>query len=95
MLEARWRRKKAESDDLIIFSSKIGNKSEWARGLFISVNGFDERALQYLVSQGKQNFLAMTGNELDNVLRGKVDLIEILRNKVRLLAEEKRFNFLD
>ena len=95
LLEARWRRKKAERDDLIIFSSKIGNKSEWTRGLFISVNGFDERALQYFVSQGKPNFLAMTGNELESVLRGKVDLIEILRNKVRLLAEEKRFNFLD
>ena len=41
------------------------------------------------------NFVAMTGNELENVLNGKVDLIEILRKKVRLLAEEKRFTFLD
>jgi len=95
LLEARWRRKKAERDDMIIFSSKIDNKSEWTRGLFISVNGFDQLALEYILTRGKPNFVAMTGNELENVLNGKVDLIEILRKKVRLLAEEKRFTFLE
>ena len=93
LLEARWRRKTAERDDLIVFSSKIGNKSEWTRGFFISVNGFDENALQYLTSMGQMNFIAMKGSELEIILSGKADLIELLRRKVRLLAEEKKFYF--
>ena len=93
LLEARWRGKKAERDDLIIFSNKIGNKSEWTRGLIISVNGFGEGALRYLKSMGQINFIAMSGTELEHILSGKTDLIELLRKKVRLLAEEKGFYF--
>jgi hypothetical protein len=93
LLEARWRKMPALRDDLIIFSTKISNKSEWTRGMFMSVNGFETGALQYLTSIGPINFIVMTGSELEHILSGKTYLIELLRKKVRLLAEEKYFYF--
>jgi hypothetical protein len=93
LLEARWRKNPADRNDLIIFSTKVGNKSEWTRGIFVSMNGFDEGALHYLGSHGKLNFIAVRGNEIDKILKGEIDLIELIKKKVRISAEEKKFYF--
>ncbi len=93
LLEARWRKKPAERDDLIIFSTKVGNKSEWTRGIFVSVNGYDEEALHYLESHGKLNFIAVKGDEIEKILKGGIELIDLIRKKVRISAEERKFYF--
>jgi hypothetical protein len=95
LLEARWRTKPADRDDLIIFSTKVGNKSEWTRGIFVSVNGYDEEALHYLESHGKLNFIAVRGNEIEKILKGEIDTIDLIRKRVRISAEEKKFYFAD
>jgi hypothetical protein len=65
------------------------------KGNFISINGFNEQALNYLTSNSILNFIAIRGGEIELILDGKVDLLDMLRKKVRVLAEEKRFYFYD
>ena len=93
LLEARWRKNPANKNDLILFSTKVGNKSEWTRGIFVSVNGYDEEALHYHESHGKLNFIAVRGSEIEKMLSGEIDLIDLFRKKVRVSAEEKKFYF--
>ena len=93
LLEAKWRKKPAEKSDLVIFSSKIGSKSEWTRGIFISVNGFMDSAVENFTKGRKLNMIAMGGKEIELVITGKEDLINLLRKKVRKSAEEGKLYF--
>ena len=95
LLEARWRKNPSNKDDLTLFSSKIGMKSKWSRGIFISVSGFKEQALSAFTTRGGNSFIAMKGDEIDLVLAGKIDLAELLRKKVRISAEEGTLYFQD
>lgn len=91
LLEARWRRDKARKVDLSGFSDKVQRKSEWTRGLFISVSGFSEDALDGMTRGKSPNFVIMSGKDLERVLRAEVNLNDLLRNKVRVLAEKGEF----
>ena len=52
------------------------------------------RSMRKAAGQGLSEIdIAMSGTELEHILSGKTDLIELLRKKVRLLAEEKGFYF--
>ncbi len=93
LLEAKWRKKPAEKSDLVIFSSKIDSKSEWTRGIFISVNGYTDSALENFNKGRKLNMIAMSGNEIELVISGKEDLVNLLRKKVRKSAEEGKLYF--
>jgi hypothetical protein len=95
LLEARWRSRPTDKEDLSNFYFKIENKANWTRGIFISISGFNEQALNYLTSNSILNFIAIRGGEIELILDGKVDLLDMLRKKVRVLAEEKRFYFYD
>ncbi len=95
LLEAKWRRDPTGKNDLTIFSSKIGMKSKWSRGIFVSVNGFMDEALNAFTSRGGISFIVMRGGEIDLVLTGKIDLAELLRKKIRTSAEEGKFYFQD
>lgn len=80
ILEARWRKEKASVADLDNFSKKIARKAENTRGLFLSINGFENAALE-LHSQRGEAMIAMNGEDLALVLEGRVDLIELLIRK--------------
>lgn len=87
LLEAKWRKKPVETSDLLIFSSKIGNKSEWTKGIFISVNGFRDSAIENFTMGRKLNLIAMSGKEIELEISAKEDLISLLRKKIRKSAE--------
>ena len=55
--------------------------------------GYDEEALHYHESHGKLNFIAVRGSEIEKMLSGEIDLIDLFRKKVRVSAEEKKFYF--
>lgn len=93
LLEAKWTKKPTEKSDLVIFSSKIDGKSEWTRGLFISVNGFKDSAIESFTIGRKLNLIAMDGKEIELAISGKEDLANLLRKKVRKSAEEGKLYF--
>jgi hypothetical protein len=87
LLEARWRKKITNKSELLTFHGKITGKSEWTRGLFLSVKGFTSESLDSMRIGNRPNFVVMNGIELENALKGKVALNDLIRKKVRILAE--------
>jgi hypothetical protein len=88
LLEAKWEAKLLCEAPLLVFRGKIEGKSLFTRGLFISINGFSQPALE-AITKGKQpNFFMMDGYDLTVVLEGQMKLDELLKAKMRKLSEE-------
>lgn len=87
LLEARWRTAKAGRADLGFFSDKVERKSAWTRGLFISMSGFSEEAITAMKVGKPPGFVIMSRDDLLKVLEGRASLPDLLREKVRVLAE--------
>lgn len=87
LLEAKFTKSKIPEKDLLVFRGKIEGKSAFTRGLFLSINGFSKEAIQ-AITKGKQpNFVMMDGEDLRPVLAGRYPLDEVLRRKMRWLAQ--------
>lgn len=87
LLEAKWTAAPIPEADLLVFRGRIEGKSSFTRGLFISINGFSPPATQAIAVGKQPTFIMMDGADLYRVLEGHVRLDEILRRKVRRLAE--------
>jgi hypothetical protein len=86
LVEARWRKEPANAADLFVLRGKA-EKSEWTRGLFISVNGFSDLASPSLQIGRKANLIAMSGQDLMLVLERHWTLYDALRAKLRHTGE--------
>lgn len=90
LLEAKWEAQPLSEAPLLVFRGKVEGKSQFTRGLFIAIEGFSPAALD-AITRGKQaNFFLMHGNDLAIVLEGHIALDDLLRAKLRRLAEEGR-----
>lgn len=87
LLEAKWTADSVGEGDLLVFRGKIEGKSSFTRGLFISVNGFSRPALQAITTGKQPTFVMMDGADLYRILEGHLRLDDLLRRKVRRLAE--------
>ena len=88
LLEAKWHQTPLSEGDLLIFRGKVEGKSKYTRGVFISVNGISKDAAE-AITKGKQpNFFVIDGYDLTMALEDNIGLIELLRIRQRLLAEE-------
>lgn len=88
LIEAKWRAEKISEAPLLEFRGKVEGKSTITRGVFLSMSGYTEAAMDS-ITRGKQpNFFLMDGYDLSVVLEGHIDLIQLLRAKIRSLAEE-------
>jgi hypothetical protein len=81
LLEAKWTKDLIERKDLDGFKAKVERKIENTLGLFVSINGFQENAVQDHSSGALM--LLMTGADLYMVLDGRVDLVDLLKRKLR------------
>lgn len=86
LVEARWRKKQANTADLLVLRGKA-EKSEWTRGLFISIEGFCDLATPTLQIGRKANLIAMSGQDLILILERHWTLHEALRAKLRHTGE--------
>ena len=85
LLEAKWQGKPTGVADLHVFHGKIEQKAAWARGLFVSTNGFTEDGL---VAFGKgKRVICMDGLDLFEMLDHEIPLSQVLERKVRRAAE--------
>ncbi len=81
VVEARWRRELVDRGDADIFTAKVRRKGKNAIGLFVSVNGFTQPALdQY--SEGT-TFLTLDGSDLFLILDQRLRLDDVLKTKRR------------
>lgn len=85
LLEARWWKEPVEPKHLRDFEGKIRGKAKNVLGLFISVNGFTEGALNK--SAEETPLILMDGTDLLAVLEARIDLPEMLERKRRHAAQ--------
>lgn len=88
LLEAKYQAAQIGADDLHSFHGKVTDKAGWARGLFISFEGFTGVGLEAF-GRGKRIIL-MCGRELNDALIRRLPLREVLDRKVRAAAENGR-----
>lgn len=86
LVEARWRAKPANTADLLVLRGKA-EKSDWTRGLLISINGFSDLATPTLQIGRKANLIAMSGHDLILILERHWTLHDALRAKLRHTGE--------
>ena len=88
LVEAKWESTHLSEAPLLVFRGKIEAKSSFTRGVFIAANGFTPDAIK-AITQGKQpNFFLIDGYDLTLALEGHLDLMHMLREKQRHLAEK-------
>lgn len=92
LLEAKWTNQKINKGDLVIFNEKVSSKSGFTRGLYISFSGYTDQALETFSNGRTVNIVLMTVQELAIALTRKLDLMDVLKHKVRALAEEGDYN---
>lgn len=90
LVEAKWHAARIGMAELSHFRVKVEGKATFTRGLFISVNGYTQEAQEQIVRGKQPNFLMVDGADLYRVFDGSMGLVDLLRRKIRLLAERGR-----
>ncbi len=85
LLEAKWENAFTGAAQLHAFHGKIEQKSQWARGLFISNSGFSEDGI-HAFGRAKRIIL-MEGLDLFDALNREIPLPHVLAAKERRAAE--------
>jgi hypothetical protein len=88
LVEARWRDAPSNSQDLNSFHGKLDGKAAWARGLFVSFNGFSRDAIAAF--HGRRMIL-MSGDDIHDSLERGISLATVLQKKVRIAGETGKF----
>jgi len=86
LVEAKWQARQANASDLLVLRGKA-EKSDWTRGLFISINGFSDLTSETMRIGRKQNLIAMSGQDLILILERHWTLADALRVKLRHTGE--------
>lgn len=85
LLEAKWQNAPSDAADLHVFQGKIGEKSDWSRGLFVSYAGFSADGL---AAFGRaKRIICMDGLDMHEALSRGISLDKLLRDKARKAAE--------
>ncbi|MGH8066417.1 MAG: restriction endonuclease [Candidatus Entotheonellia bacterium] len=88
IVEAKWKKCPLPEADLLVLRSKIEGRSAYTRGVFIALNGITDQAKQAIIRGKQPNFFIIDGYDLVMVLSEQTTLVELLRQKQRILAEE-------
>src|SRR5262249_52000529 len=79
LLEARWRQDAADAPDLYVLRGKVEGKSDWTRGLFISINGFSSLAADTFSKGRRANLITLDGQDMMLILEQRCSLEDAIR----------------
>lgn len=85
LLEAKWLNRRVGAAELHTFQGKLDQKASWARGVFISFQGFTEEGL-HAFGRGKR-LIGVEGKDLHDALTRQVGADRLIAAKVRHAAE--------
>jgi hypothetical protein len=80
LLEAKWQDAKTPVADLDSFGAKVGRKLDNTLGLFLSMNGYQDSAIE-VHSRARPVMILMDGADLSAVIDGRISLPDLLRRK--------------
>ncbi len=85
LLEAKWQNDRTGQSDLLVLEGKLGTKAAWARGLFVSYNGFTSEGLEAF-GRGRRSIL-MDGADIYEMLNRYIPFDHVIDRKARRAAE--------
>jgi hypothetical protein len=85
LLEAKWLNAKVGVGDLHAFHGKVDQKAAWARGVFVSYNGFSDEGLVGF-GRGKR-IVCVEGLDIDDAFTRRIPMNHVIEQKVRRAAE--------
>lgn len=85
LLEAKWLNAKVGIGDLHAFHGKVDQKAAWARGVFVSYNGFSDEGL-VAFGRGKR-IVCVEGLDIDDAFTRRIPVNHVIEQKVRRAAE--------
>lgn len=88
LLETKWTSTEIGKNELSYFNSKVQSKSRLSRGLFISLSNYTSEAIDTFSNGTIVCIVLMTVQELAMVLQKKIPIQTIIKDKIRMLAEE-------
>lgn len=80
LLEAKWQDKRTPLAELDSFDKKVERKLDNTLGLFLSMNGFHDSAID-IPSGSRPRMILMDGADLSAVIDSRVSLPDLLRRK--------------
>lgn len=81
LLEAKWQNREMNNESLYQFAGKTEGKM-YGRGVFVSVNGFSEGAVDMLIRGKAVKTVLVDGEDLIHVLEGNLTFAEMVDKKV-------------
>lgn len=86
IIEAKYKKTIIDKDALILFSNKISKKSQFTKGVFITLSNVSDSAINYF-NDSSSRFIILTVEELFLICEYKMSLKDILTKKFRYLDE--------
>ena len=82
LLECKWTKEKCSGVEFSAFLFKINGKSKDTRGLFLSINGYTETALEALSQKGDTAMICIDGSHLMRCLDSNLKFKDLLKELV-------------
>ncbi|MGB2828576.1 MAG: hypothetical protein WBC50_10350, partial [Dehalococcoidales bacterium] len=86
LIECKWQAELSSTGDIDAFSKKVERSGTNTRGLFISINGWSDYVVSLLRADPATNIALVNGNDIEHVLKDRVDLYELIKEKDRNLS---------
>lgn len=90
LIEAKWQKKPVNLADLRDLNAAVKTSLDNTLGLFVSINGFSDEALQGYVLGERPRIVCMDGSDLMMVLEAKIDLSDLLSRKRDIAVDKRR-----
>lgn len=84
ILEAKWQNQQSANNHLYTFAFKIESNTLYPRGVFLSISGFSEEAINRISHNKKPQLVLLDAADLILVLDGRIDLPTLLEEKIKL-----------
>jgi len=94
IVECRWTKKLADSREVDGLLGPVERSGKQTMGLFFSINGWSENVPETLKKNKNKSVVLMNGDELEEILKGNINLKQVLKRKLKALNIESK-PFLD
>jgi len=85
IVECRWRAKVARIREVDGLYGQIGRSGASTKGLFLSINGWSGHVQELIKQNTSKNIILMNGNDIQCVLRKRINLKEFIKAKLQHL----------
>ncbi len=88
LLEAKWHKEELPASSIYQFKGKVDGKLSGTIGIFVSMSGYSEEAVDALTLGKSLNVILFGKEDIDSAIVGNSNFKQILKSKLRMAAEE-------